>query len=263
MQVQLTGGCFCGAIRYRVDGAPSSISICHCQSCRRASGAPAVSWFVISRAQFELLSGNPTAFRSSAQVHRGFCGQCGTQLTYAHDSAPETIELTTASLDLPSTIEPTKEIWLSDKLPWAAVNQHLEHQSQDSAETIQDHKPSALSERFQPAERHTVIPRIIAVDAEQLVMFVKQVFAATGDYHPQAPAELKLGDSVIIISDAGLRAPMAACLYVYVPNADATCQRAIDLGAESVEPPSNTPWGDRRGIVLDRWGNTWQIATRR
>jgi uncharacterized glyoxalase superfamily protein PhnB len=262
-QVKIKGGCLCGAIRYQVDGAPSSISICHCRSCRRASGAPAVSWFVISRAQFKLLSGNPAAYRSSAQVQRGFCGKCGTQLTYAHDSAPQTIELTTASLDQPSAIEPTKEIWLSEKLPWVAANPDLEHDLQDSEETIQDHKPSAHRESFQPAERHSVIPRIMAADAQQLVEFVKQVFAATGDYHLQAPAELRLGDSVIMISDAGLRPPMAACLYVYVPNADATWQRAIDLGAVSIEPPSNTPWGDRRGIVADRWGNTWQIATRR
>ena len=262
MQIQMKGGCLCGAVRYQVDGPPSLVSICHCQSCRRASGAPAVSWMVISRAQFKLLSGNPAAYRSSAQVQRGFCGKCGTQLTYAHDSAPQTVELTTATLDHPAAIAPTKEIWLSEKLPWVAANPDLVHDLQDSEETIQDHKPSALPKNFQPAERHSVIPRIMAVDAQQLVDFVKQVFAATGDYHPRAPAELKLGDSVIMISDAGPRAPMAACLYVYVPDADATWQRAIDLGAESLEPPSNTPWGDRRGIVMDRWGNAWQIATR-
>jgi uncharacterized glyoxalase superfamily protein PhnB len=92
---------------------------------------------------------------------------------------------------------------------------------------------------------------------------VKQVFGATGEYHPQAPAELRIGDSIIMISETGVRDTMPACLYVYVENADATWQRAIDAGARSIEAPLDTPYGDRRGVVQDPWGNTWQIATRK
>jgi PhnB protein len=114
---------------------------------------------------------------------------------------------------------------------------------------------------FQPAGRHTVTPRIIVHGAEQLVAFVKNVFGATGQYHAQAPAELRLGDSIIMISDSGVRETMTACLYVYVENADVTWQRAIDAGAQSIESPLNTHYGDRRGMVKDPWGNTWQIAT--
>ena len=58
---------------------------------------------------------------------------------------------------------------------------------------------------FQPAGWHTVTPRIIVHGAEKLVEFVKHVFGATGQYHSQAPAELQLGDSTIMISDAGVR----------------------------------------------------------
>jgi PhnB protein len=121
----------------------------------------------------------------------------------------------------------------------------------------------AAPSNFQPAGWHTVTPRIIVHGAERLVEFVKHVFGATGQYHPQAPAELQLGDSIIMISDAGVRDPMPACLYVYVESADTTWQRAIEAGAQSIEPPLNTPYGDRRGMVKDPWGNIWQIATRR
>ena len=121
----------------------------------------------------------------------------------------------------------------------------------------------AAPSNFQPAGWHTVTPRIIVDDAEKLVEFVKHVFGATGQYHPQAPAELQLGDSIIMISDAGVRDPMPACLYVYVESADITWQRAIQAGAQSIESPLNTHYGDRRGMVKDPWGNTWQIATRR
>jgi PhnB protein len=113
-----------------------------------------------------------------------------------------------------------------------------------------------------PAGWHTVTPRIIVHGADMLVTFVKEVFGATGDYRPEAPAELRLGDSIIMVSEAGVREPMPACLYVYVESADITWQRAVKAGAQSLEAPSNTPYGDRRGMVKDPWGNTWQIATR-
>jgi uncharacterized glyoxalase superfamily protein PhnB len=115
---------------------------------------------------------------------------------------------------------------------------------------------------IKPAGWHTVTPRIIVRDADKLVAFMKAVFEATGDYRPEVPAELRLGDSIIMVSEAGVREAMPACLYVYVENADVTWRRAVKAGAQSLEDPSNTPYGDRRGIVKDRWGNTWQIATR-
>ena len=90
---------------------------------------------------------------------------------------------------------------------------------------------------YKPAGWPTVTPRIIVRGAKNLVDFVKQVFGATGEYHPQAPAELRLGDSIIMISETGVRDTVPACLYVYVENADATWQRAIDAGAHAIEAP--------------------------
>jgi PhnB protein len=116
---------------------------------------------------------------------------------------------------------------------------------------------------FQPVGYHTVTPRIIVRGAEALVAFVREVFEATGKYRPGAPAELRIGDSIIMISEADVREPMPACLYVYVENADTTWSRAVNAGARSIESPLNTPYGDRRGMVKDQWGNNWQIATRK
>ena len=55
--------------------------------------------------------------------------------------------------------------------------------------------------RFQPPDKHTVTPRIITPTPEALVGFVKHVFDATGDFHPNRPSEIRIGDSVIMISD--------------------------------------------------------------
>ncbi len=106
-------------------------------------------------------------------------------------------------------------------------------------------------------------PRIVANGAEQLVSFVKRVFGATGDYQSARPSEIRIGDSMLMISDAGLRDATPAFLYVYVHDTDATYRLAMQEGARSIEEPLETPYGDRRCMVEDRWGNTWQIATRR
>lgn len=99
------------------------------------------------------------------------------------------------------------------------------------------------------------------IDPKQLVEFLKQVFGATGEYVETRPSVITIGDSVLMISEAGMRRPMTAFLYVYVGNVEATYQRALKAGAHSIEEPFETPYGDRRCMVEDRWGNTWQIAT--
>lgn len=108
----------------------------------------------------------------------------------------------------------------------------------------------------------TVTPRIVARDARGLVEFLPRVLEATGDYLGAVPSVIRIGDSQIMISDAGEREPTTAFLYVYVDDADAAWRRAVEAGARTIEEPLETPYGDRRCMVQDRWGNTWQIATR-
>jgi uncharacterized glyoxalase superfamily protein PhnB len=111
---------------------------------------------------------------------------------------------------------------------------------------------------------HTVTPRIFTADVAGLVGFLRAVFNADGEYHEGRPTEIKIGDSIVMISDGGgRRETMPAVLYVYVEDADETYRLAVDSGAESVEKPMDMPYGDRRATVLDPWGNTWQIATHR
>ena len=96
-----------------------------------------------------------------------------------------------------------------------------------------------------------------------MVRFVKEVFRGQGEFHVDRPAEIRIGDSLIMISDrGGLREPVSAFLYVYIENVDETYQRAVKAGAESLELPSEQPYGDRRAMVKDPWSNLWQIASR-
>ena len=112
-----------------------------------------------------------------------------------------------------------------------------------------------------PEGWHTVTPRIVVRDVEKLIDFLKQTFGATGDFRTSLPTEMRIGDSIIMVSGAGPRDAITAFLYVYVDDVDATYQRALASGATSVEEPQDLPYGDRRGMVKDAWGNTWQIAT--
>jgi len=111
-----------------------------------------------------------------------------------------------------------------------------------------------------PVGWHTVTPRIVAHDASGLVQFLDHVFGATGEYDSQLPSVLTIGDSKVMISEAGSRDPKGAFPYVYVDDADAAYRRALERGARSIEEPFDTHYGDRRCMVEDQWGNTWQIA---
>ena len=94
------------------------------------------------------------------------------------------------------------------------------------------------------------------------MQFLRQVFGATGDVPDDAPAVLAIGKSLIMVSDGGgVRRDFPAFLCVYVDDADAAYARALAQGAKSIEAPLDMPYGDRRAMVEDRWGNTWQIAT--
>lgn len=119
---------------------------------------------------------------------------------------------------------------------------------------------SSEDKTFVPEGWHTVTPRIVVNDAEALVEFLKQVFNATGDYTTDRPSVMTIGDSRIMIGEAGAREVTKAFLYVYVRDVEAVYQRALDAGAKSIEEPLDTPYGDRRCMVEDEWGNTWQIA---
>jgi uncharacterized glyoxalase superfamily protein PhnB len=115
--------------------------------------------------------------------------------------------------------------------------------------------------KYTPAGWPAVIPRIAVDDPKAVVEFIREVLGAAGEYHPARPSELRIDDSLIMVGSTIEREAMPAFLYVYVKDADAAYRRAVELGAESLEEPQDTPYGDRRAMIRDSWGNKWQIAT--
>lgn len=99
--------------------------VCHCQSCRRVAAAPVVAWVTFQSEGFRFTKGKPVEFRSSPPVLRSFCDTCGTPLTYRHGKHPDTLDITTASLDEPERFPPTHHSWLSHDLRWVKFGDDL------------------------------------------------------------------------------------------------------------------------------------------
>ena len=118
-EIATKGGCLCGAVRYRAEGPPTASMICHCDSCARASGAPAVAWVTFRTQGFRFVRGEPVAFHSSPPVTRRFCGSCGTPLTYVHTARPSEIDVTTRTLDDPEAFAPSHHAWVGDGPSWS------------------------------------------------------------------------------------------------------------------------------------------------
>jgi tRNA-Thr(GGU) m(6)t(6)A37 methyltransferase TsaA len=86
------------------------------------------------------------------------------------------------------------------------------------------------------------------------------VFDASGEVHPDRPAEVRIGDCLVMVTAAGDREPFPGFLYVYVDDADSRYQRGLAAGAVSLEAPLDTPYGDRRAMIRDPFGNVFQVA---
>ena len=110
-----SGGCQCGAVRFRVEGALGAASVCHCRMCQKASGNFYLPLVSVRGAKLEWTRGEPKKFRSSNFAFRGFCGECGTPLTY---EAPDGIALAIAAFDDPSGIAPIIQWGIESKLPY-------------------------------------------------------------------------------------------------------------------------------------------------
>ena len=125
MSAGRAGGCFCGTVRYAVAGEPRFLCFCHCTSCRRAAGAMPVAWGTFKAADFQITHGDLNEANTSPGVTRGYCGRCGTSLTYQHVRRENEIDVTLASFDAAAELRPTVHIWVEDKLPWVKITDGL------------------------------------------------------------------------------------------------------------------------------------------
>jgi hypothetical protein len=113
----LTGGCQCGAVRYRLDAEPTGANVCHCRMCQKAGGAPFMAFGGVRMSEFVVTRGVISTFASSDIAERGFCAECGTPLTY-RGLGSERISVTLGSLDDPDAVEPAVQLGVESRLRW-------------------------------------------------------------------------------------------------------------------------------------------------
>lgn len=109
-----TGGCQCGAVRFRIEGALASVSICHCRMCQKAFGSFYAPLAAAPPGGLKWTRGEPKRFRSSNHVLRGFCATCGTPLTF---EAPDGVALAIGAFDHPEEVVPGVQWGTEAKLP--------------------------------------------------------------------------------------------------------------------------------------------------
>jgi PhnB protein len=127
-----------------------------------------------------------------------------------------------------------------------------------------------------PEGFHTVTASLIVSNGAAAIDFYKKALGATEIMRMAGPdgkighAEIKIGDSIIFLSDEfpgmGGKSPQAVgaytgAIYLYVPDVDATFQQAVNAGAKTNMPVADMFWGDRCGQVVDPFGHAWSIST--
>jgi putative acetyltransferase len=129
------GRCLCGQIRYETRAEPEFVCICHCESCRRATGSAMVAWATFRESMVTITQGTLQRRESSPGVTRGHCAACGTHITYQHVGRPGAMDITLSTFDGPLALEPTAHIWVADKLPWVQICDGLQ-QYQETVTTV-------------------------------------------------------------------------------------------------------------------------------
>jgi len=113
------GGCLCGAVRFVATGQPKRVYWCHCQSCRKHSGAPAAVFVAYDRAAYTVTKGEITRFDSTpGRTTRGFCARCGSTLTCEGASIPTETHFHVGAFDDASRLPPTRHVFADERLPW-------------------------------------------------------------------------------------------------------------------------------------------------
>ena len=122
----LTGGCLCGAVRYRLASAPFDAGWCHCRMCQLNSGSPAMAFAKVPSEDVVVESGGEAIRRytSSEIAERWFCDRCGTPLL-VRDFAGTTYDFSIATLDRPEAVAPECHFYYDSRIAWAEAGDDL------------------------------------------------------------------------------------------------------------------------------------------
>ena len=135
-----TGGCRCGAVRFEAAGEPNHISYCHCDDCRRATGAP-VSAFVGFHAEDVRLGGEALRTFENGAVTRSFCSTCGSPIAYLDQRLADRVYFMLGAMDMPAAYKPTLHAYVREQLPYVHMPDGLDRYPKTSVPRSNEASP--------------------------------------------------------------------------------------------------------------------------
>ncbi len=120
-----TGGCLCGAVRYQAEADPFRVAHCHCEFCRKVSGAAFLTFVAFKTEDFIWTAGEPARYRSSPGAERAYCPRCGSTLGTFEDDLPDWTQVSLGSLDRPQDVKPIDHIFVDSQLGWLHMDDGL------------------------------------------------------------------------------------------------------------------------------------------
>jgi hypothetical protein len=122
------GGCLCGAVRFKAEGEPINVRVCHCRNCQKAMGSPFYARALYPQDALTI-TGDTGRYPSSERIERVFCKSCGTRLlSWRRDGSAAGVAL--ATFDDRNAFAPTEHIWVSEKIAWVRLDDGLPQYSE-------------------------------------------------------------------------------------------------------------------------------------
>ena len=118
----ICGRCMCGDIRYEFTGPMFDVVHCHCETCRRHSSTPFVTFYNVHKTEFRYTRGAPVRYESSPGIERTHCGRCGSPISW--ESAQE-FSVFACTLDDLTLVKPQAHIFVGESLPWVNFGDDL------------------------------------------------------------------------------------------------------------------------------------------
>ncbi len=144
MENDLSGGCLCGKIRYRIPGGAKPATYCHCSDCRKTTGSAFNIGVRVEANSLTVVSGQVKAYARIADsgntITREFCSDCGSPLFTKMDVYPQFVWIKAGTLEQPELVNPTHQIWMDSSVSWSRIADNLPSFPKSAPAKIKDSK---------------------------------------------------------------------------------------------------------------------------
>src|SRR5215470_10748394 len=147
--LELHGGCQCGRVRYTARPSTNDAYYCHCRMCQKAFGNLFAAFFNLKKSEVRWDRGEPTYYASSKIARRGFCGHCGTPLTFEYHEHDK-MDLSVGSLDHPERMKPVMHTGVESRVASFKVDDGLPGKRIDEFEHVMKKWRAAYGDDVNP-----------------------------------------------------------------------------------------------------------------